>query len=92
MFKKHNRVNAFAHIERRASYNFKKKLYLRLAKSSHSLKSLVVINRHDPWDNWTSDSNLATVIIEFKKYISVIEKLSDNNIRSCINLQKEVHK
>lgn len=62
-------------------------MYLCLAESSHTLKTLVVVDGHNAWNYRTSNSNLPAVIIKLQKNVGVVKKLCDNDIRSSIDLK-----
>jgi len=60
--------------------------YLGLTETSHTQEPLVVGNRHNSRNNGTINPDLPTIIHKLEEYISIIEKLSHNQICSSINL------
>lgn len=61
--------------------------YLGFAEASHTEEALVIVNGHNTRNNGACYSNLTTIIHKFEEIVSVIEKLSNNEICTSIHLK-----
>lgn len=63
-----------------------------VAEGDNTLKTIVVLDGEDAWQNRTCDTNGTTAFNKVDKDISIKEQLGDNKISSSINLLLQVSK